>query len=630
MKLSFKAIDFEAIAKVKSPQKFYLYCIVVGVLSGLAAVAFTKVLSLLDTYIMHSWVNLDMGYASGEAPKDNTTITGGYIWYWLLLLPIVGHTLSAILVHYVDESAKGAGADALLADYYENGAITRVRTPVVKFFATIFTLASAGSGGKQGPISQIGSGIGSLLARYTKLGDKARRSLFLAGMAGALGAIFRAPLGAALTAVEVLYKEDYESDSLIACIISSISGYFVFTIFMGFDRIFDFPEHTFINWYEIIFYIILGFVAFVFGFIFIKVFNFFQEMFESLKIHFISRAAIGGLLVGIIGLLSYESIGTGFGFIQKLIHGQLGFDDSLLSKVIFGSSTQFEFLPVIFFLSAIVVLRILSTSFTIGSGASGGVFGPSFFIGGTLGAIVGIIAHRLYPEIVPSYVPYIVVGMGGFFAGVVNAPIAAVIMACELTGSYGLLAPLMAVAIIAIIFSKRFSIYKNQRVNKFDSPVHHWYITKSFLKDIHVKSAMSKVRVDNVLDETITFNKMLKISEKHHRSDFILIDKNSEYKGIFSTRHLTTRQLHKMEAANVKLTEIKHLQTPVLRSTDILTQALEIFLNWDVDRIAVVNAKGKVSGFLTFRDILRSYHRKVDKVDSPLSGEAQVVVKKPR
>jgi len=140
-----------------------------------------------------------------------------------------------------------------------------VRTPFVKTIATIATLAGGGSAGKEGPISQIGSAIGSLFARYLNLGARARRTLFLAGMAGALGAIFRAPLGAALTSVEVLYKEDFESDAFIPCILASISGYFVFTNISGFDHLFSLSEYSFTNWAELIVYSALGFATYIFG-----------------------------------------------------------------------------------------------------------------------------------------------------------------------------------------------------------------------------------------------------------------------------------------------------------------------------------------------------------------------------
>ena len=197
--------------------------------------------------------------------------------------------------------------------------------------------------------------------------------------------------------------------------------------------------------------------------------------FSDLDLPISVKALFGGCLVSLIGLVSWESIGSGFGFLQQVMN-----DDHLSSnsnlRLLLSPEKGVWFL--FLYLVIIMFLKILATSFTIGSGASGGVFGPSIFIGGILGAAVGNMSHYFFPDIVMSPTPYIVVGMAGFFAGVANAPIGSIIMVCELTGSYQLLAPLLVVAVLSIILSSNISIYKGQKLNKFRSPAHWWDISK--------------------------------------------------------------------------------------------------------------------------------------------------------
>ena len=605
-------------------KKVYFYSVFIGIVAGFSALGFSYLLAFVEDISFHQFANIDLGYAQGEfslATKENHATYKPILFF---ILPIVGLFVSGLFVQFFDKKAGGAGTDALIHAFHEEEGKIKFRTPFVKAFATIATLAGAGSAGKEGPIAHIGSGIGSIFAKIIGCGPRAGRSFFIAGMAGALGAIFRAPLGAAIVAVEVLYREDFESDSLIPAIISSITGYFVFTTFRGFHTVFQTKDIMFRNWEELFFYLILGITCSLFGYIFVKTYTAVHVFFSKLKIPISIRGLLGGCVVAVIGLLSEQSIGSGFGFLQELMKEENLHSISLLGHYFFSPENIKNIHYIIAYLFIIVFLKIIATSFTIGSGASGGVFGPSIFIGGTLGAAIGLISQYFFPKIVISPVPYLIVGMAGFFAGVANAPIGSVIMICELTGSYQLLAPLLVVAILSIIFSSRFNIYTGQKDNKFHSPAHSWDMKSDILDEIQVKQQYKKINKSSqqdhkdgsiiLLDMNLPTKQVFKLSQKVREYDFILIDANQNYMGIFSLNNISKAKAKKIEHNQEPIASYATTTESPLKLYDSLSLALNFFLSVNVTKAPVINEQNKVVGYLSSQDIFSAYKKKIKKI----------------
>ncbi|RME90288.1 MAG: chloride channel protein, partial [Candidatus Hydrogenedentota bacterium] len=262
--------EIKSLAKLNSPRKFYIYATFVGLLAGAIGALFTYLLVKIETLVFLPLTGVDIGESISEGVRHQPT----YNPYWILALPVLGGVISGWIVQKFDEKAAGGGTDTMIYAYHEEQGKVHWKTPLVKFFATLATLGSGGSGGKEGPIAQVGSGIGSFFAQKMKFGAKATRSLFLAGMAGALGAVFLTPLGAAVTAVEVIYKEDFESEALLPSILASVAGYFIYTFFYGIHVVFHLPESSFHNWSELLVYVLLGVVTFVFGWFFVKLYKF--------------------------------------------------------------------------------------------------------------------------------------------------------------------------------------------------------------------------------------------------------------------------------------------------------------------------------------------------------------------
>ena len=598
-----------AIAKISDSRRLYMYSILVGITSGLVALLFSYVLAFIENFTLHDLAGVDLGSAAGEyslAKPGGDSMFHPLIFF---LLPVCGLFLSGLVVQLFDHDAKGAGTDAMIQAFHEKEGMVKKRTPLVKWVATILNLAGGGSAGKEGPVAQIGSGLGSLFGRFLKSGARARRTLFIAGMAGGLGAVFRAPLGAAIISVEVLYREDFESDSLIPAIIASITGYFVFTLARGFDTVFHIAEYPFNDWRELYFYFFLGMMCFLFGYLFVKIHDAVEDAFSKMKAPLCIKTLIGGGLVGCIGLISWESIGSGFGFLQSLMYQENLKAESLIKTFFLDSVTKETLWGTVAYLFLIILLKMFSTAFTIGSGASGGVFGPSIFIGGVLGGLVGFVSNYYFPDIVSSPIPYIVVGMAGFFSGVANAPIGSVIMVCELTGSYQLLAPLLVVAVMSIIFSQKFSIYKNQKMNKFQSPAHEWDMTTDLLSKIPIQKVFRNRTHPSIIPYDFPSKKIQKLALQEDETEFIIKGKKGEYSGVFSLHHLSKAKKERLKRTKENISKWASQNIVPLSLDDSLANAMDFLLNQDLAKAPVVDQNNKLAGFISFKEILDAYKK---------------------
>jgi chloride channel protein, CIC family len=438
----------------------------IGLISGLVAALFFGGLELLT----HWTFGVVAGMPAEGPPGDRIAHLPGAVatvprrWIYFLL-PAIGGLISGLLVFRWAPEAEGHGTDEMIRAFHHQRGVIRARVPLIKGLATLITLGTGGSAGKEGPIAQIGGGLGSLLAQGLKLSVRDRRILLLAGVAGGLGAIFRAPLGSAITAIEILYREDFESDALIPCVISSVTAYVVFVLLVGSTRVFAVPNLPLVAPRELLGFALLALACVPVGRVYVSTFYALRErLFLRVSLPKPAVSMLGGLGVGLLGLLAPQAYGTGWGWIQRAIDGELALDTLALA----------------------VVAKILATSFTIGSGGSGGVFGPTLFIGAMLGGLIGHAGNLFAPEIFPHPAAYVLVGMASFFAGVASAPIGAMLMVAEMTGGYALLPALMLVSVLAIVLQRGHSIYRFQLRNRFQSPAHAESLVVNVLEELRV------------------------------------------------------------------------------------------------------------------------------------------------
>ncbi len=574
--------------------RWMLYSLLIGLVAALGAAAFFFSLEWLKYFVLDYLAGYPM-----EAPAGERLVHGmphGIPAAWILFLaPAVGGLVSGLMVYTWAPEAEGHGTDAMIDAFHNRQGEIRTRVPYIKSAASVITLATGGSAGREGPIAQIGAGFGSWLGRVFNLDNKERRILMLAGCAGGLGAIFRAPLGAAITSIEVLYTEDFETEAIIPCVMSSVVAYSVFTFIFGYQPIFATPTSIFTDPRELLFYTVLGLACVPVGWLYSRLLyglrdNFFRRI--PIKPHFVP--AIGGLLVGCIGLVTPKVLSGGYGTIQL----------ALLGKLSVG-------------LMAIMILtKILATSFTIGSGGSGGVFGPSLFIGAMLGGVVGQLGHDYFPEVVSNPTAFALVGMAGFFAGVAKAPIGALLMVSEMTRGYGLVVPLMFVSAIPVLLSGRWGIYEKQVKNKFASPAHLSYLTINVLQTMKVRDVYKLDKPVTMLPMDMRFKEMKRLMTRTRESFFPVVDEDIRLVGILSFPDL--RAILFEDALSDLIVVGDLAEKPVsIGLNETLYEALIKFIRSGYGQIPIVedDRPGRLAGILSLEELMEAYHLEMIRVE---------------
>ena len=576
---------------LKNIARWLVFGLLVGILSGLAASGFYYLLHLARHFCLH----LLAGYAI-PAPAGEQLFSAGvnldFRPFVFFILPACGGLLCGWIIYRFAPETAGAGTDAMIDAFHNKKGQIRTRVPFVKTITSLLTLASGGSGGRQGPIAQIGAGIGSTVARLLKLNDKERRILLVAGCAGGLSAIFRAPLGGAITSIEILYKEDWETEALVPAVVSSITAYIIFTSIFGNSPIFFFPEYTFSDPRELIFYVLLGFICIPAGILFIKVFHSVKDrVFIPLNIPNYYKPAIGGLVVGFIGVAFPQVYGDGWEWIQMAILGKMG----------------------IGLMIALVLMKIIATSFTISSGGSGGIFGPTLFIGAMIGGALGFSANYFFPEIVTHPGAYVVVGMSAFFAGVANAPIGTLLMCSEMTRGYGLIAPLMLVSIIAILFTRKHSILTKQVQSRFHSPSHTADFTINIFAETLVKDFYQQAQV-RPIKITTTYGQLKNIFSESHIKCFPVYNDNDMLIGALNWEH--ARSIVFAEGLeDLIIAQDMMVDAQTITPDNNFYDALIKFMDTKVEELLVVNTHdaNKVLGVLRYSDLIASYHSELNR-----------------
>ncbi len=455
----------------------------IGIVAGLGAVVFYRTLSFATHFFLGDIVGYLPPMPIGEGDPTQHVIDRP----WLLpLVTMIGGLISGIIVFRFAPEAEGHGTDAAIeAIHHKNGEIKPKVVPV-KLVASAITIGSGGSGGREGPAAQISAGFASLLSGWLKLSNSDRRIAVAAGMGAGIGAIFRAPLGGALMAAEILYVQDLEVEALIPSLIASVVGYSVYGAIEGFEPIFGAqPDLAFSDPITLVYYAVLGIIAGLGGLLYAKSFYKTVDLFHKLRIPMWVRPGIGGLLVGLMGLWIKGSVHTGYGWVQ------ISMTDKLLT------------LP-LWIVIALPFAKILATSFSIGSGGSGGIFGPGMVIGGMLGATAWRLGHGFLPHLPASPAPFVIIGMMALFGGIAHAPFAVMLMVAEMTGNLSLLAPAMVAVAVSTMLVGDHSIYKEQLLNRASSPAHRLRFSFPLLSALSVRNAVQPVITEATTPSLVT------------------------------------------------------------------------------------------------------------------------------
>jgi CIC family chloride channel protein len=471
--------------------KWLLVSSLIGVVAGVGAIAFTLAITWATRFFLGGLVGYHPPNPQGEGGGgDLSPLLNLGQHPFLFLLPLVvglGGLLSGLIVFTFAPEAEGHGTDAAIAAFhYEEGRV-RARIPLIKLVASAITIGSGGSGGREGPTAQISAGFGSLLARLLGLSVTDRRIALAAGIGAGIGSIFRAPLGGALIGAEILYTQDLEIEAIIPALIASIIGYAIYGAWAGWEPIFgNQAQNTFNSPLQLVYYALLGVICGGIGILYARSFHGTAKLFHRLPLsrHWLwVKPTIGGILVGLMGLAIPEALGMGYGWVQASMGSML------------------LTLP-LWLVLALPFAKILSTSLSIGSGGSGGIFGPGMVIGSMVGASIWRLTFHHLPAIPATPAPFVIVAMMALFGGIAHAPLAVMLMVAEMTGNLSLLAPAMVAVGLATIVVGKHTIYTSQLETRANSPAHRLRLSFPLLSTLVAREALTPLVSEFITPDT--------------------------------------------------------------------------------------------------------------------------------
>jgi len=574
----------------------------VGIVAGLGAIVFYISTRIVEHYAL----GVVAGYypephPGGEPSMSWLPVMAHPLYPWLLLIvPTVGGLLSGMIVYKFAPEAEGHGTDSVIAAYHYHQGQIRPRVPLVKIIASALTLGSGGSGGREGPIAQIGAGFGSLLGNLLHLRPAERRVLMAAGMGAGIGAIFRAPLAGTIFAAEVMYSSpEFESEVIIPAGIASVISYCVYGAYSGWEPLFKIPDLSFTNPLRLGPYLLLALFMALLAMLYTHSFYGVKRLFDRLPLHRHFRPALGAFLTGLIAFVLY--------FLTRQnpqVLAVLAFGYSSIQNAMMQDSNVTAMI-----LLTIALGKILTTSLTIGSGGSGGVFGPSMVIGGCGGGALGIVLHNLSPWLVPHPASFVIVGMAGFFAAAAKTPFSTLIIVSEMTGGYSLLLPSLWVCTLSYILSDKQSIYSSQVETRSLSPAHQGTYVRQVLAGVRVSQFLSPEQVVTVLRPVDSLTTVIERLRKAPYPVLPVVDEENRLLGVVNVEEVHLASQTPSLTAFVLAADLMRSDVQPLTPEDTLDRAQELFVENDLLTLPIVNdlQRRQVIGMVRRFDIASAY-----------------------
>ena len=553
----------------------------VGVATGFGALAFT---SLIE-YFNHIFFGLTDQILTQTIGHSGP---GGYKYY-LPLIPLMGGLLVGPIVFKVAREAKGHGVPEVMNAVARLGGIIRPRVAAAKAIASAICIGSGGSAGREGPIIQIGSALGSTIGQMFRMSGDRVKILVGCGSAAGISAVFNAPMAGVLFAMEIILG-DYAIRTFAPVLLSSVVASVITRAFLGNSPAFEVPSYSLVSAWEIPLYVVLGFIIGLAAVSFTRSLDVFEDYFEKLKIPDWTKPALGGLLLGIIAIFFPQILADGYKTISLTLLG----DMSLLLMVV------------------LIFLKMLATSLTLGSGNSGGIFAPSLFMGAVVGGAFGVVMNYLFPEITATPGAYALVGMAAMVAGTTHAPITAIFIIYEMTLDYRIILPLMVTVVFSTLVARHLF-------------PHSIYTAKLFKrgidlrggKDINVLRSHTVAEVMSTEFETIltssTLAGIFNIITHSKETYFVVTDTQDHLKGIISfqdIRNLLSQ--HELDYL-VIAQDLVEPETVVINDDDTLETAYNIFGQRGFGLIPVVKRgqSDRVIGVIRREKLVDYYNKRL-------------------
>jgi CIC family chloride channel protein len=548
---------------------------IVGIAAGLGAVAFRWLIGFFNQL-----------FFGGGA--DVLSFLGQY---YVILIPIIGGLIIGPLIYFTGAlETKGHGVPEVMEAVATKGGRIRARVAAIKTLASSICIGSGGSVGREGPIVQIGSTIGSILGQRFYLSQEWMKTLVACGAAGGISATFNAPIAGVFFAHEIILGRILTRHFGFV-VISSVIASVIAHAFLGNFQSFSVPTYTINSYWELPLYFVLGAVCALIGVLFIRALYKTEDIFDAIKIPEYVKPALGGIAIGLIGLYSPYLFGVGYDGVEQTLLGKIG----LIS------------------LMALLLLKILATSFTLGSGGSGGIFAPSLFMGAMVGGIFGDVANRLLPNIAAPSGAYALVGMAAVFSAAARAPITAIIILFEMTRDYAIILPLMLAVVVSTLIAYRLS---HESI----------YTMKLSRQGISIRpreevDLLEKVTVQEVMTRDfptvpaeMTFAQIADKFAKSKHHGFPVVDKDGHLKGMVTLADVESQ----IDSESRKLTVVDIATTSLITAypDESLRDVVQKLGAKEVGRLPVIDRKdpSRLIGVLRRYDIVKAYVKAISKL----------------
>ena len=569
-----------------------LLSVFVGASTGLASVFFVKLIFAIQ--------DLSYGSISGGLP---------FLGKWIyLIVPVLGGLLVGPLILFAQE-AKGHGVPEVMQALILRGGRIRARVAVAKISASALCIGTGGSAGREGPIIQVGAALGSSIGQILRLSDERIRNLVACGAAAGIAATFNAPIAGVAFAIEVLMC-GLQMRAFGNVVIAAVSASVVSRTIIGNRFAFEVPSYSLHSSFEIIFYLILGLSAAIVGIMFMKMLDFSENLFDNWKFPQIFKPAVGGVLLGVLGLvymnmpnLSFSpgSGAHGVGMDIPIPH-MYGAGFPFIEASIQGNAS-------LWILVALIFLKPLATSCTLGSGNSGGVFAPSLFTGAVLGGAMGHFFNYLFPSIVTNTGAFALVGMAALFSATARAPLTAMLIVFEMSNDYLMILPLMVAGVTASYFSQWLhpeSIYTMKLAKRG--------VRFSEGRDMDI---MQGVKVSEVMkNKPVTIHKDASISEvmalfqETNILGFPVLADDNKLWGMITLQDVHRAQSEESFSSKGMTVANLAVEDPITIFPDEpIWLAIQKLSPRDLARLPVVSrdGSGRLCGIISRSDILRAY-----------------------
>lgn len=623
-----------------SGAKWLLLGTVIGLASGCLGFLFVVLVDFGSDWVLSGLV----GYESGDPEPGHVRHLPSTEYFngWMLLLVLLaGGFLSAWMrLRWAGDNAL-QGTNLAVDAFHNNRGVIEERHWIVRFLTTVITLVSGGSAGREGPVAMVGAGCGSWFGKRLHLSRRDRRILLVAGMAAGIAAVFRAPLAGTLFAAEVLYAEsDLEADALIPGFIAAVTAFCCFGLLdallhssgggdmtvalFQINSAVGFTSH---DMAQLLGYTLIAICVCALMWLMRRVYQLTERAFIALPLPEITKPALGAVLTGVCGIALFYGmyaycagidaqhmplavLGAGYGIVQDAFDGARD-----------GFSSEATFVVI---LLCVAFGKIVTSSLTIGSGGSGGLFGPSMVIGACLGAALGIMFRWLdLPWLTPPLTACLVMGMASALTANFRTPLAALLMVSELTGGYQLLLPAMWVCSLSFLLSGRQSLVQTQVPTQLHSSAHRGHFFSDVLTGIRVGSVFNPERDIRTLNPQSSLDQCKRLVTDTHQNIYPVVDDSNHLSGIFSMNDLRSFLYDESLGLVVVAQDIATDHMIVLQPRDSLATAMRRFTELNIDELPVVNNEEEMQflGLLSRRELITHYNKVVEELRAQRKAE---------